>query len=79
MCNNVTELGQYRYEVVGDWIKLRDGKNHNWHFSSNIVKMKELRRMRWVGHVTHMKKMTNTYTVLVGKREEEKPLERPTS
>jgi hypothetical protein len=35
------------------------------------------RRMRWVGHVTCMREMTNIYNILVGKPEGKRPLGRP--
>jgi hypothetical protein len=34
------------------------------------------RRMRWAGHVTCMEDKRNAYRILVGKPEEERPLER---
>jgi hypothetical protein len=43
-----------------------------------IIKVIELRRMRWVEHVDHMQEVKNAYKSLVGNPEGEKrPLERP--
>jgi hypothetical protein len=38
--------------------------------SPNIIKVIKLKRMRWVGHVTHKTEIKNSYTTLVGKPEE---------
>jgi hypothetical protein len=36
------------------------------------------RRMRWAGHVTQLGVKRNDYRILMGKREEERSLRRPT-
>jgi hypothetical protein len=43
----------------------------------NIVRVIKSRRMRWVGHVTHMGEGRGVYRVLVGRLKGERPLERP--
>jgi hypothetical protein len=35
------------------------------------------RRMRWIGHVGHIREPRNAYRILVGKPEGKKPLGRP--
>jgi hypothetical protein len=35
------------------------------------------RRMRWTGHIAWIEEKRNPYRILGGKREEERPLERP--
>jgi hypothetical protein len=41
------------------------------------VRVIKSRRMRWVGHVTHLGKSRGLYRVLVGKPEGKRQLERP--
>jgi hypothetical protein len=47
-------FGPKRDEVTEDWKKLHNEELHNLYFSSNIIRMIKLRRMRWVGHVARM-------------------------
>jgi hypothetical protein len=35
------------------------------------------KRMRWAGHVAHMREKRNAYRILVGKLERKRPLGRP--
>jgi hypothetical protein len=39
--------------------------------------MMKSRRMRWVGHVAHMRETRNVYEILVGKCEGKRPLGKP--
>jgi hypothetical protein len=64
-------------EVTGEWRKLHNGELHNLYSSPDIIKQIKSRRMRWAGHVTRMGEGRNVYTVLVGKPEGKRPLERP--
>jgi hypothetical protein len=45
--------------------------------SPDIVRQIKSRRMRWAGNVARMGEGRNLYTVLVGKPEGNRPLERP--
>jgi hypothetical protein len=45
-------FGPKRDEVVGRWRELQN-ELHNLYSSESIIKMIKLRRMWWVGHVTH--------------------------
>ena len=45
--------------------------------SPNIVRVIELRRMRWAGHVARMGEESGVYRVLVGKPEGRRPMGRP--
>jgi hypothetical protein len=45
--------------VVGDWRRLHNKELHNLYASLNIVRVIKMRRMTWVGHVTHMEEMRN--------------------
>jgi hypothetical protein len=48
-----------------------------WYVSPYIIVVIESRRMRWVGHVAHMRMILNAWNILVGKPEGKKPLGRP--
>jgi hypothetical protein len=43
-----------RDEVMGEWRKLHNEELHILYSTSNIVRQIKSRKMRWVGHVTHM-------------------------
>jgi hypothetical protein len=50
---------------------------HSLHFSPNIVKVSESRRMRWAGHVARMGEGRGVYRTLVGRSEGNRTLGRP--
>jgi len=56
-----------------------DGHRYNFIIISyrHIIRMIDLRRMRWAGHVARMGKMRGVYRVLVGKPKGKGPLGRP--
>jgi hypothetical protein len=56
--------------VKGDWRKMLSEELHDVRSLSNIMVIKS--RMRWAGHVAHMKR--NTYRVLVENPEGKRPL-----
>jgi hypothetical protein len=62
--------------MQGGWRKLHNEDLHNFSSSPNIIKVVKLRKMRWVGHAAHMGEMRDTYKILVGKPERERPLGR---
>jgi len=43
----------------------------------NIIKVIKSTRMRWAGHVAHMRENRNSYGVVVGNREDKSPHGRP--
>jgi hypothetical protein len=47
------------------------------YFLPTIVQVMKSRRMRWAGHVAHMREGRGVYRVLVGKPEGRRPLGRP--
>jgi hypothetical protein len=47
------------------------------HYSPNIIRQMESRKMRWAGHVARTVEERNVYKVLMGKPERKRPLERP--
>jgi hypothetical protein len=54
--------------------KLNTEELNDLYSSPNIVWMKKLRRMRWVGHTGHLEERRRVYRVLVGKLEGKRPL-----
>jgi hypothetical protein len=51
------------------WRKPHNDELHSLYLSLNIVRMVKSRKMRWVGHVAHMREGKSVYRVLVGKPE----------
>jgi hypothetical protein len=49
---------------------------HNLYASPNIIKVIKSRRMRWSSHVARKGEIRDTYTILVGKTEGKRQLER---
>jgi hypothetical protein len=43
----------------------------------NIIRIIKSRRMRWAGHVAHMRANRNAYRVLREREEGKRPIERP--
>jgi hypothetical protein len=64
-------------EGDGSWRKLQNDELHSLYSSPNIVRVIKSRRMRWAGHVAHMREGRGVYGVLVGKPEGNRPLVRP--
>jgi len=60
-------FGSKRVEVTGEWRKLHNEELNDLYCSTNIVRVIEWRRMRWVGHVACMGERRDVYRVLVGK------------
>jgi len=48
-------FGPKRDEVTGEWRKLHNEELSDLCCSLNIIRMIKSRRMRWVGHVAHMR------------------------
>jgi hypothetical protein len=62
---------------MGEWRKLHSRELHNLYSSPDIIRQIKSRRMRWAGHVARIGEGRNLYSVLVGKPEGKRPLERP--
>jgi hypothetical protein len=45
--------------------------------SGNIIKVIELRRIKWAGNIARMVDMRNAYNILVGKPDGMRPLAKP--
>jgi hypothetical protein len=61
----------------GSWRELQNDALQSLYSSLDIVSVIKSRRMRWAGHVARMKEGRSVYTVLVGKPEVKRPLDRP--
>ena len=70
-------FGPKRDEVAGEWRKLHNVELNDLYCSPNIVRVMKSRRMRWAGHVAHMREGRGMDRVLVGKPEGKRPLGRP--
>jgi hypothetical protein len=68
-------FGRKRDEVTGDWRKLHNEELHNMYSFPNIIR--QIRRMRWAGHVARKGEERKVYKILVGKPEGKRPLGRP--
>jgi hypothetical protein len=54
--------------------KLHNEEPNDLYFSPNIFRVIKLRRIRWAGHLAHVRERRGVYRVLVGKCEGERPL-----
>jgi hypothetical protein len=70
-------FGPKRDEVTGECRKLHNEDLPDLHSSPSIIRMMDLRRMRWTGHVARMGEKRNAYRLLVEKPEGKRPLGRP--
>jgi len=70
-------FGSNRDEVTGEWRKLHNEKLNDLFSSPSNVRVIKSRRMRCVGHVARMGERRGVYSVLVGKPEGKRQLERP--
>jgi hypothetical protein len=73
--NNVLRriFGPKRDEVTEEWRKLYNQVLKDMYCSPSIVRVIKLRRIRWAGHVAHMRERRDGYRVLVGKPEGKRP------
>jgi hypothetical protein len=65
-----------RYAMTGGKRKPHNEELHNLYSSPSIIRMTKSRRVRWAGHVARMGETKNAYGILVGKPDEERPLDR---
>jgi hypothetical protein len=64
-----------RAEAPGGWRKSHNEEFYNLYPSSNTIRMMKSRMMKQAGHVAPMGAKENAYMFLVGRLEENKPLE----
>jgi hypothetical protein len=69
-------FGPKREEVAVGWRGPRNEELRNVYTSPNIIRVSKSSRVRWAGHIARMGAMIIAYSVLVGKPEENIPLER---
>jgi hypothetical protein len=62
---------------VGEWRKWHNSDFHNLYSSTNIIRQKKSRRMRWAEHVARMGEDREVHNILVVKPEGRRPLGRP--
>jgi hypothetical protein len=67
-----------RDEVKWEWRGLHTEELNDLYFSPNIIQAIKSRKMTWVGHVACIGERKGAYRVVVGKREEQRPLGKPT-
>jgi len=70
-------FGPERDDVTGEWGRLHNELLNDLYFSPNIIRVINLRKMRWKGHVACMGERRSAYRILAGKPEGKRPLERP--
>jgi hypothetical protein len=70
-------FGPKREEEAEGWRRLHSEELHNLYTSSNIIRVIESKRMRWVGHVAFIEGMRSAYNILVGKTKGKILLGRP--
>jgi hypothetical protein len=63
--------------VAGGWRRLHDDKLHNMFTFPNIIRVSNMRRLRWAGYIAHVGEMRDVYRILVGKLDGNRPLGRP--
>jgi len=68
--------GPKRDKVTGEWRRIYNEEFNDW-YSTDTIRVIKSRRMRWVGHLAHIKDKRCAYTVLAGKPEERDHFEDP--
>jgi hypothetical protein len=69
-------FGSKRDEVTGKWRRLHNKEVYVLYFSPDIIPVIKSKRLRWAGHVARMGERRGAYSVLVGKPEGMRQLER---
>jgi hypothetical protein len=69
-------FGPKRDEVTGEWRKLHNWELHDLYSSPSIIRIIKFRLMRSVRHEARMGEKRNTFRLLVGKLEGNRPLGR---
>jgi hypothetical protein len=68
------QSGPKRGEVTGDWRRLHNEELNDPYSSSNIIRVINLRIIRWAEHIARMEDRRGAYRNLVEKYEERRPL-----
>jgi hypothetical protein len=69
-------FGPKRAEVRGGWRKLHNEELRNLYSSPSIIRMINLRSIRWVGYVARIGEKLNAYRIFVGTAEGKRRLGR---
>jgi len=72
-------LGPKREEVTGGYRRLCNKGFHNLYASLNFIRVIKSRRIRWARRLARMETKRNGYSILVGKPEGKRSLERSKS
>jgi hypothetical protein len=72
-------FGPEEDEVTGDWRRLHNEELHCLCSSKNIIRVIKSGKMRWAGHVEHIREIGNACRVLMGKSGRNTSLGRPMS
>jgi hypothetical protein len=75
--NRVLKIFGPKREEDGSWRKLYNDELHSLYSSLNIVIVIKSGRTRWAGHAARMGEGRGVYSVLVGRPEGKRPLDRP--
>jgi hypothetical protein len=70
-------FGPKKGELTGQRRKFHGKELHILYSSPNIIRQIKSRRMRWAGHLAHMRDVMKVYRVLVGKPKGKRSLRRP--
>jgi hypothetical protein len=62
-------FGPWMEEMAGGWRKLHSENFYSFNTSSYIIRMIELRRMRWAEHVARMRFEISAFVVLLKRLE----------
>jgi hypothetical protein len=57
--NHAKLFGIIMEKVAGGWRKVQDKELHHMHSSTNIIRVTEMRRMKWVGHLAYIGESRN--------------------
>ena len=49
---------------------------HDMILSSVIIRLNKSLRMKWEGYISHTREIINTYRIMIGKPQEETPIQR---
>jgi hypothetical protein len=70
-------FGLKRDEVTGGCRKLHNEELHNLYSLPSIIRILKSKRMRWAVHLAKIGEKRNAYSILMGKPERKRPLQKP--
>jgi hypothetical protein len=69
-------FGVKRDVVTAEWRRRHREELYDLYFSSHVIWVIKLRKVRWVGHVVHVRERRDKYMVLVARPEGRRPVGR---